>query len=117
MYLGNFTPGPWYLMVPESLKLEADGFTVIAETARHTIRGVYQSKVELDNETAYALDEANAHLIAAAPDLFREVVFAREMLLNMSENDPVFASDIGTRNFLSRLEEIISKVRGQKCLR
>ncbi len=62
------TPGPWHLLDGEAL--EAEGFTTIAETARHAIRGRYApSKVEANHAAAYALDEANARLIAAAPDL------------------------------------------------
>ncbi len=61
------TPGPW------TLKSSSET-TCVAETARHTIHGVYEpEKAEKDNETAYALDFANANLIAASPDLFDAV--------------------------------------------
>lgn len=74
--MSRFTPGPWHLMVPESLKLEANGFTVVADTARHAIRGIYEpQKSEVDNATAHALDEANARLIASAPEMLDALLF------------------------------------------
>lgn len=62
--LAKFTSGPWHV---DSLK---PGDTLIAETARHSIRGPYDERATLSNESAYELDRANAALIAAAPELY-----------------------------------------------
>lgn len=62
----SYTPGPWYIDLDLNLD-EQEPYTCIAETSRYSIFGIYQPN--LDNETAYALDRANAKLIVAAPEL------------------------------------------------
>ena len=59
------TPGPWKM----DLGVNENIFTCLAETNRHSIHGIYEPKKAEDREAAYALDEANARLITAAPDM------------------------------------------------
>lgn len=64
--MSGFTPGPWKLEVGD----HTHRYVLVTDEADHTIHYKYGSGLARDADR----DEANAHLIAAAPELLEALV-------------------------------------------
>ena len=81
---GKWTPGPWSLLVEQSYRSECTVATIEQEGEDLPYRGMIARLQSAEHIDGIAADEltANAHLIAAAPDLY----VALEKALNFITN-------------------------------
>ena len=63
-------------------------------------------------QTYWDESEANAALIAAAPELYREVQLIRDFLVELSL-DKTWADQAGMRNMIVRVSKTLTKARGE----
>lgn len=93
---GEFTPGPWTIPVPWS------GFSEIRGGNDELVFGLAAGceGEKQPDETC----KANAHLIAAAPDMFAALIEARDFIRDEG-NETAHA-------FADKLDAVISKARG-----
>ena len=91
----SYTPGPW----------EAIGLTVIEATGQHRDIGELFSCHEFTVEISEVEAEANAHLIAAAPEMLAELEYQRDRNYNSFEPD-------NQSNSYKRLDAMIRKAKG-----
>ena len=94
----QFTPGAWYVTDADYLRVrEADSDAVIAtiEDGGHVEMEIFDS----------ATQEANARLIAAAPDLYDALRSLRSALNSGVEV---------TRNVLPKVDAALAKARGDQ---
>lgn len=92
----NHTPGPWIVL--------NDGLTISEESRRDVIPFEVAKVVDGSNE-----DRANAHLIAAAPDLLS----ALERMLNAYEADKVRGCAFGNDQAADQARAAIAKAEGR----
>lgn len=102
----KWTPGPWVVVADESAA-QVKGFPCIYAN-NYTIVGTEGMYGDIDT------DFANAHLIAAAPDLYEALEFA--MTIANGSIDPT-SSNIELRSNLVRIRErsiaALAKARGE----
>ncbi len=89
----NHTPGPWRVVVP---KRPLQGFTHAIDSPSGSVAWAFPPNDDL------ARAEANARLIAAAPDLLTLATFARETAITIlgessDENLCAWAQDLFTK--------------------
>ena len=94
---GNWTPGPWMVVVDESAA-QCPGFPVI-EAQDYTIVGVEGMFGELET------DFANAHLIAAAPELYA--------VLEACRNHFILAGWAEDSLLIESIDKALRKARGE----
>lgn len=92
------TPGPWHVITNA-------GLTKIKDQNNTGLAFVYQNGSEIN--------EANAHLIAAAPDLLSSL---EELLCSIYDNDDHLHPDTDeVLPDIKKCEEAIAKARGEPC--
>ena len=89
------TPGPWTLL---SIQKTANSREFMIKRGKFSTRLTH---------------EKDAHLMAAAPEMFRECTFALEMLHALAKSNPNILADPGYHNFKFRLEEVLKKAKGE----
>ncbi len=123
--MSEHTPGPW--IVIEHRHPYKDGSKSHIERNIYTEREHPQLKgrypivctsigIGLDGKRAISfasIDEANAHLIAAAPDLLEQLTIARDRLADMLKNDDGQAFK-EARKWLPGIEAAIAKATNQE---
>jgi hypothetical protein len=96
--MGEFTPGPWDVCASDS-----DHFSLISANVQTTQEpkngGIYIAKVQGPDTSA------NAHLIAAAPELYEALEYVRANL-----GDPV---PVGRRHVARVVDAALAKARGE----
>jgi hypothetical protein len=97
----KFTPGPWRVV---QSKDNSGNLGICAPNVRNVIAEIFAALRYPTEKTPQAI--SNAHLIAAAPDLF-QVVSVLIGSLNFDRDDPVNAE------ILRRAHTAIAKARGE----
>lgn len=105
--LVGFTPGPWEMREADD-RYESD--TVPIYAGAHQVGDIYGFQTTQRPDMTVAEAEANARLIAAAPELY-------EALADLMEN-PKFVTAIGgnpnmVEELMSRASTALAKARGQ----
>jgi hypothetical protein len=95
--MNKHTPGPWNIFLPAS-----EGDHLCIETEAESVCDVVLTKSD-------ARQLANAHLIAAAPELLA----ALEFLFVESERQSVPRPDDGFLLALIRARDVLTKVKGE----
>ena len=90
----KFTPGPWSTGF-------VDGTKIVRESDRSQIA---QVAGDYSDPTIWPIMEANAHLIAAAPDLYAALELARERMGGASP---------GMKAMIAQTDTALSKARGE----
>jgi len=91
------TPGPWRV---------EDVFFIFGPDQHQTADSRTWSRTPEE-------DEANARLIAAAPELLEALQEALVLFEGYDENDFIFLHDVG--DFLKRVQMLIKKATGEKA--
>jgi hypothetical protein len=88
------TPGPWEIERPfeeDGLYVSSESTALICEVMEHSGHGT-----PLQNEEAEEMDEANARLIAAAPDLLEALQYLHGIVLNgMTDDYDMMTAELG----------------------
>ena len=102
--MSGFTPGPWYVDTDELMRDDSYAITTGENVTGDCIANV--RPVVDDDTLAYGVDEqqANARLIAAAPDLFR----ACKAMLALMERFEWYVT--GAHNTMADARAAIGKV-------
>ena len=96
----KFTDGEWYAL----------GELVIADLGRKMIKPLGSLSGHISPEE----DRANAHLIAAAPDMYREIQSDIDGLKEAMEEYPKWSSHYNIlESELNRKDELLAKARGE----
>jgi hypothetical protein len=106
--VSGFTKGPWYITDSNYLRIREEASDAVIAT----LDDGGHPEIEIFNAAA---QEANAHLIAAAPDLY-EAAEAACRWLGKGVADGVFAdcANSGVANAdLAKLEAALAKARGE----
>jgi hypothetical protein len=108
----SHTPGPW------EVETHANGCVFVtrphASASRGDVADLYHTVLDVNSRQKIITKqnaEANAHLIAAAPDMFRELVAARtivEKWCHYQGNTPELFDQ-----FLTPIDAAISKAKGE----
>ena len=103
--MSKHTPGPWEVNKRATMNVQTkDGVSIASAGVR--------SDNTVDQELLHAEQEANARLIASAPEL----LWSLGVLLAMVSNDPEYASETAPfihRNALEKARQAIAKAEGK----
>lgn len=105
--MSGHTPGPWAFrtdLKTGDCGLVATGTGVFAEAF---------ADVRHAGENARAEALANAHLIAAAPDLQEQLALARDLLVTQMRMMRVFGQDVEGSPLIAEIDAALAKSRGQ----
>jgi hypothetical protein len=100
----GFTPGPWHL------DYYFTGQMQIAKTARHSILGPHEPRKLESNDSAYAVDEANALLISAAPEMLKALRMGLDFLAQLKTQASVLPGECD--DFEEHAKDAIAKAEG-----
>lgn len=95
----KFTPGPWRIGPDESSDEDEYGFCIAIFSEE------YKNSVALRIR-----EESNAHLIAAAPDLYAALSEAKLQIEYLHEK---FAETGSGNNMLAKIDAALAKARGE----
>lgn len=93
----KFTPGPWS---NEALKIRAYGRGTIAVIPLPNTEGVFEC-------------QENARLIAAAPDLYKQLAAVRDILLACAEDATGTPSEQYFKDMAWDCDSVLAKARGE----
>ena len=100
--MNKHTPGPWTAI---SDPLHFYSLTTII--AGNVVRGTPQVRIDVGGKVDIAELEANARLIAAAPDLLEALINAHQFITNGIEHGYILRPDADTPDTAHQTPEII----------
>ena len=104
----SHTPGPW--TVEQDNFGDGDGWQTVVQAGKELVAAVWPSTEDDNNHDIPGEGQANARLIAAAPDLLAALGLAETWLMR-GAHDPLLAAEA---EVLRSIRAAIAKAKGEK---